>query len=64
MQNLKKDTYEILYKAKVDSQTQKTNLQLLKGKGKQRDELGLIYIYIYITTCKIDNQQAPTILYR
>ena len=60
MQNIKKDTYEILYKAKVDSQTQKTNLWLLKGKGKQRDELGLIYI----TTCKLDNQQAPTILYR
>ena len=33
MWNLKKDTTELIYKIAVDSQTQKTNLWLPKGKG-------------------------------
>ena len=32
MCNLKYDTNELIYKRKTDSQTQKTNLQLPKGK--------------------------------
>ena len=37
---LKSDTNEIIHKTKMDSQTQKTNLWLPKGKGKVgRDEL-------------------------
>ena len=34
MWNLKKDTTELIYKIAVDSQTQKTNLWLPKGKGR------------------------------
>ena len=33
MQNLKYDTNELIYKTETDSQTQKTNLWLPKGKG-------------------------------
>ena len=34
MQNLKYDSNELIYKTETDSQTQKTNLQLPKGKGR------------------------------
>ena len=42
--NLKKkaggrDTNELIYKTKIDTQTQKTNLRLPKGKG-QGDKFG------------------------
>ena len=30
---LKNDTNELIYKTEIDSQTQKTNLWLLKGEG-------------------------------
>ena len=30
--NLKNDTNELIYKSEIDSQTQKANLWLLKGK--------------------------------
>ena len=30
---LKTDTNELIYKTEIDSQTQKTNLWLLKGEG-------------------------------
>ena len=33
MWNLKYDTSEFIYKIEIDSQIQKTNLQLPKGKG-------------------------------
>ena len=33
MWNLKNDTTEIIYKTEVDSQTEKANLWLPKGKG-------------------------------
>ena len=39
MWNLKKnDTNELIYKTEIDSQTQKTNLWLSKGKGKGMGE--------------------------
>ena len=38
--NKKNNTDEAVYKAETDSQTQKTNLRLPKGKGG-RDKLGL-----------------------
>ena len=42
MWNLKKnDTNESTYKLETDSQTQKTNLWLPKGKVKERDKLGV-----------------------
>ena len=33
MWNLKNDTSKLIYNIEIDSQTQKTNLWLLKGKG-------------------------------
>ena len=33
MWNLKKDTNELIYKTETNSQTEKTNLWLPKGKG-------------------------------
>ena len=36
----KNDANELIYKTETDSQTQKTNLQLPKGKGRGRDKLG------------------------
>ena len=41
MWNVKNDTDELIYKTERDSQTQKTNLWLPKGKGKGRDKLGV-----------------------
>ena len=51
--NLKIDTNELINKTEMDSQAQKTNLWLPKGKGgRGRDELGgnpnYIYTLIYI----------------
>ena len=40
MWNLKNDTDELTYKTETDSQTQKTNLWLPKGKVGGRDKLG------------------------
>ena len=36
MWNLKDNTNELIYKRETDSQTQKTNLQLPRGKGQGR----------------------------
>ena len=38
--DLKNGINELVYKTETDSQIQKTNLQLLKGKGWGRDKLG------------------------
>ena len=35
MQNLKNSKNELIYKTETDSQTQKTNLWLPKGKGEE-----------------------------
>ena len=38
----KNNTSELIYEAEIDSQMQKTNLRLPKGKGKGgRDKLGV-----------------------
>ena len=60
MWNLKKnDTNELIYKIEIDSQTQKTNLWLPKGKvGK--DKLGAGDQQIYTTVYKT-NKQGPTV---
>ena len=39
MWNLKNDTNELIYKTEIDSQIQKTNLWLPKGKRKGRKNL-------------------------
>ena len=41
MQNLKNDTNALIYKKETDSQTQKTNLWLPKGKGSGRGKFGV-----------------------
>ena len=52
MWNLKYDTNEIIYETEIDSQTQKTNLQLPKGKGggeRINQEFGINrYTLLYI----------------
>ena len=51
MQNLKKDTNEVIYKTETDSQTQKTNYGCQRGtengEGKMRS-LGLTNTHYYI----------------
>ena len=65
MQNLKNNTHESIYKTEIDSQTQKTNLWLSKGKasgGGINQEYGISrYKLLYI---KIDKQQEFTIQHR
>ena len=52
MWNLKKnDTNELVYKTELDSQTEKTNLPLPKGKRQGRDKLGVCVINIYTLLC-------------
>ena len=51
MQNLKNDTNELIYKTEKDSQTQKTNLWLPRGRlgGGINQEIGIhIYILLYV----------------
>ena len=38
---LKNDTNELIYKTEIDSQTQKANLWLPKGKSGGRNKLGV-----------------------
>ena len=38
---IRKDTNELTYKAEIEAQTQKANLQLPKWKGRERDKLGI-----------------------
>ena len=45
MRNKKKDTNKYIYKIEIDSQTQKANLWLPKGKPNR---LGLADTYYYI----------------
>ena len=51
MWNLKKDTNEFIYEAEANSQTQKTNLWLPKGKGwggGSMRHLGVTHSHYYI----------------
>ena len=57
----KNDSNELTYKTETDSQTQKINLQLPKGKGGRRDKLGGWDQHAITVTYKIDNQQGPAI---
>ena len=64
MWNLKYDTNELIYETETDSETQKTNLWLPKGKGDGRDKLGVWDQQIYTVVNKIDKQQGPTVQHR
>ena len=41
MWNLKYDRNELIYETETDSQIQRTDLRLPKGKGERRDKLGI-----------------------
>ena len=56
MWNLKYDANESIYTTEIDSQTQKTNLWLLKGKGQ--DKLEAWDQQIRTTMYKIEKQQG------
>ena len=60
MWNLKYDTKELIYEAETDSQTDRTDLWLPKGKGGgDKLKFGInIYIYIHTPIYKTDNQQG------
>ena len=57
LQNGNNHINELIYKTKIYSQIQKTNLWLPKGKGK----LGIWDQQIHTTIYKIDKQQGPTV---
>ena len=63
MWHLKYDTNELIYKTETDSQAQKTNLWLPKGKGGG-DKLGVWNQEIQATIYKIDKQQGFTVEHR
>ena len=69
MWNLKTDTNELIYKAEISSQTQKTNLWLPKGIAGVggcggRDKLGVQDLRIHTTISKTGKQQGPTVKHR
>ena len=45
--NLKNDTNELIYKVEIDSQTQKTNFRLPKGKGEGEEINQKVGVNIY-----------------
>ena len=63
VRNIKYNMNDLIYKAETDSQTQKANLWLPKGKAG-RDKLGVSDQRIQTTIYKIDKQQGPTVQHR
>ena len=51
--DLKRSTNQLVYKAEVESQMEKTNIRLPRNKGV-RSKLGNWDGHMYITICKID----------
>ena len=64
MRNQKDDTNELIYKRETDSQTQKTNLWIPKGKGEESDKLGIWEQHIHTAVYNIDKQQGLTAQHR
>ena len=64
MKNLKKDTNELISKQKEDSQAQKTNLELPKGRSSRREINYKVGINIHTTVYKTDNQEGSTVEHR
>ena len=64
MWNLKYDTNELIYKTEADSQTQKTDLWLSKGKGGKRGINQEFGISRYKPLYKIGKQQGPIVQHR
>ena len=53
MWNLKHDTNELIYRTEIDSQTQKTNLWLPKGKREGENSEFNRYTPLYIKSAKV-----------
>ena len=62
--NLKNNTSELIHKTETDSQTQKTNLWLPKGKEGEKGINQEFGINIYILLHKTDKKQGPTVEHR
>ena len=60
MWNLKYDINEPIYKTETDSQTQRTDLWLPRG----RDGLGVWSQQMQTITYRMDKQQGPTVQHR
>ena len=60
MQNLKYGTNEPRYKTETDSQTQRTDLWLTRGRGRKWDRLGVWGQQMKTTTFRTD-KQGPTV---
>ena len=54
----KNDTNKLIYKQKIDSQTQRTNLWLPNGKGEGEGKIRIWGLTYYC------NQQGPTVQHR
>ena len=52
---LKNETYELMYKTEIDSQTE-NKLMVTNREGRDKLEIN-----IHTTVFKIDNQQEPTV---
>ena len=62
MWNLKYGTNELIDKTETDSQTQKTDLWLQRGKGRKWDEQGVWQMQTI--TFRMDQQWGPTVQHR
>ena len=60
MQNLKYDINEVLYKTKIDLQTE-NKLMATKGERKRRNKLGGCIYHINTTIYKVDSKQGPIV---
>ena len=58
------DTNELTYKTKIDSQTQRTNLQLQGRMGRGRDSWGVWKGHVQTAILKVNNQQRPPVQHR
>ena len=62
MWNLKYDTNELIYRAETDSQTQRTDLWLPRGGG--RDGLGVWDYQMQTIIYRMNKLQGPTVKHR
>ena len=59
MWNLNCDTNELVYETETDSETQKTDLWLPRGKRRGRDGLGAWDQQMQTITYRMDKHQGP-----
>ena len=60
MWNPKYDTDELISKTETDTQTQTTDLRLLRGRS-ERDEPGVWDLQMQSITYRMDKQKGPTV---